>query len=57
MEETIEEFLEQEKLSPNISITVYSITGKECKGKKLEIKLSDFLDKYNRFLKKKSYLK
>jgi hypothetical protein len=52
MEETIEEFLKQEKLAVNISITVYTHTNK-----KLEIKLSNFLDKYNKFLRKKSYLK
>ena len=53
MIETVEEFLEQENIAKEVSMTLF------CKKTKkwLHIKPEDFIDKYNKFLRKKSYLK
>jgi len=53
MIEEIEEFLKQEELSTEINMTIWS----EKLKKWLHIKPEDFIDKYNKFLRKKSYLK
>jgi len=53
MEEIIEEFLKQEDVSDSHNINVWS----ESKKKWLSINVKEFIDKYNIFLRKKSYLK
>ena len=53
MIEEIEEFLEQEQISTKVNITLWS----EKTKKWIHINPKDFIDKYNKFLRKKSYLK
>jgi len=53
MIEEIEEFLKQEKVSAEHNITLWS----EKQQKWLHINPKDFIDRYNKFLRKKSYLK
>lgn len=52
MGETIDEFLEQEKLKKEVTV---KLIGED--GRTKIISLTTLLDKYNKFLKKKSYLK
>jgi hypothetical protein len=52
MEEIIEEFLKQEEINSDY-LSLYSTVTK----KRIFIKIEDFLDNYNKFLRKKSYLK
>lgn len=53
MIEEIQEFLKQEKVSAEHNMTIWS----EKLQKWLHINPKDFIDKYNKFLRKKSYLK
>lgn len=52
MEDTIQEFLEKEKLTSDNAITIYRTVKGETK-----IYISKLLEEYNIFLRKKSYLK
>jgi hypothetical protein len=55
MEDIIQEFLEKEKLASDNAITIYRTVKGETK--KQYIYIGKLLEKYNKFLRKKSYLK